>query len=129
MSRSMWTAGLCTGRDLPLEMGAGMKLFEILVPCQTNSGTPIRTRQHREWDNRVRRITGGLTVLSPTKGQWESPSGELFCDRMIPVRIAGTDEEMVKIADMTAAFYKQQAIMYYCVSSEVTIKHYPEYKE
>lgn len=45
-----------------------MNLYEILVPCQTNQGKPIRTRQHREWDRRVRLITGGLTILPPAKG-------------------------------------------------------------
>jgi len=106
-----------------------MMLFEILVPCQTNQGRPIRTRQHKEWDRRVRRITGGLTVLPPTKGQWVSPSGKIFCERMIPVRIAATAEQMDQIADMTAAFYEQEAIMYYKVSEDVTIKQYPEHKD
>lgn len=101
-----------------------MSLYEILLPCQTNSGKPIRTRQHREWDRRVRRITHGLTVLPPAKGQWVSPSGELFAERMIPVRIAATAEQMAFIADLTAKFYNQEAVMYYRISDEVVIKHY-----
>ena len=100
------------------------ELWEILVPCQTNTGTPIRTRQHREWDTRVRRITGGLTVMTPAKGQWVCPDGELFCERMIPVRIAATREQMDVIADMTAAFYDQIAVMFYLISNEVIIKEY-----
>ena len=102
-------------------------IYEILVPCQTNKGKPIRTRQHREWDRRVRRITGGLTVMPPTKGQWVSPSGEIFAERMIPVRIAADVATIQKIADMTAAFYEQEAVMFYKISDEVTIKHYPEH--
>jgi len=105
-----------------------MTLFEILVPCQTNKGKPIRTRQHREWDRRVRRITGGLTVLPPTKGQWVSPSGEIFAERMIPVRIMAERVDMEEIADMTASFYRQEAVMYYQVSDYVIIKKYPENK-
>ncbi len=101
-----------------------MTLYEILVPCQTNAGKPIRTKQHREWDRRVRRITGGLTVLPPTKGQWVSPSGELFAERMIPVRIAADAFQIAQIADMTAKFYDQEAIMYYKISDEITIQHY-----
>ena len=106
-----------------------MILYEILVPCQTNKGKPIRTRQHREWDRRVRRITGGLTVLPPAKGQWVSPSGELFAERMIPVRIMADVSMMQQIADMTATFYEQQAVMYYKLSDEVTIKTYPRYRD
>jgi hypothetical protein len=105
-----------------------MILYEILVPCQTNKGKPIRTRQHKEWDRRVRRITGGLTVMAPTKGQWVSPSGEEFAERMIPVRIAADVAKIQEIADMTAKFYEQEAVMFYKVSDEVVIKHYPEHK-
>ena len=104
-----------------------MNLYEIMVPCQTNQGKPIRTRQHKEWDQRVRKLTGGLTVLAPAKGQWVSSSGKLFIDRMIPVRIACTSEQMETIADMTARFYEQEAIMFYELSTKVTIKKYPEY--
>ena len=104
-----------------------MKLFQILIPCQTNKGKPIRTRMHREWDRRVRRITaGGLTVLSSAKGQWLSPSGELFSERMIIVMITATYSQMESIAAMTAKFYEQEAILFYQISNDVTIKHYPE---
>ncbi len=104
-----------------------MNLYEILVPCQTNQGKPIRTRQHREWDRRVRLVTGGLTILPPAKGQWMSPSGELFAERMIPVRIAASYLQMETIADMTAKFYEQEAVMFYEISDNVVIKKYPEY--
>ncbi len=104
-----------------------VSLYEILVPCKTNNGKPIRTRQHREWDRRVRRITHGLTVLPPAKGQWVSPSGELFDERMIPVRIAATADQMEQIADLTAKFYNQEAVMYYRISDEVVIKHYAKH--
>ena len=102
-----------------------MKLYEILVPCQTNTGKPIRTRQHKEWDSRVRRITAGLTILSPSKGQWIH-EGKLFAERMIPVRIMCTDKEMDKIVDMTAKFYGQLAVMYYVISDEVMVRHFKE---
>jgi hypothetical protein len=110
-------------------MGTGIILYEILVPCQNRKGKPIRARQYREWDRRVRRITGGLTVLPSAKGQWVSPSGELFAERMIPVRVAADVAKIQEIADMTASFYQQAAVMYYKVSDEVVIKHYPEHKD
>ncbi len=99
------------------------EVWEILVPTQLNCGKPIRTRQHREWDNRVRRIAGGLTILSPAKGQWVSPDGILFKERMIPVRIVCTREEIEKIIDITMDFYDQLAVLAYKVSSEVILKH------
>jgi hypothetical protein len=99
------------------------QMWEILVPTQLNCGKPIRTRQHREWDSRVRKITGGLTVLSPAKGQWVAPDGVLFKERMIPVRIIATREEIDKIIDITMVFYDQLAILCYKVSDEVILKH------
>jgi len=92
-----------------------LRLFEILVPCQWNSGQPIRTRHHREWDKRVRRITGGLTILRPGKGQWVH-EGELYEDRVIPVRVFCTDAQISEIVQITIEHYEQEAVMHYCVS-------------
>lgn len=99
-------------------------LFEILVPTIRNSGKPIRTRYHKVWDTKVREITGGLTVLTPAKGQWVSPDGRLFAERMIPVRIMCDPEQIEGIADMTARYYEQEAVMWYLLSNEVKVKHY-----
>lgn len=98
-------------------------LWEILVPTMMD-GKPVRTRYHRVWDAKVRALSKGLTILTPSKGQWVSPDGELFVERMIPVRIACTDVQIELIADTTAEYYKQQAVMYYKVSDIVIIKHY-----
>ena len=103
-----------------------MILFEILVPCVSNTGKPFRTRQHKEWDRQVRRRTGGLTIMSPSRGQWTSLDGELFSERMIPVRIATNYLTMEKIADMTARFYDQEAVMFYEISRNVCIQHYKD---
>lgn len=101
-------------------------LWEILVPTVRNDGRPIRTRCHREWDHRVRRISGGLTVLTPTRGQWVSPMGELFAERMIPVRVMCTAEQIEDIAELTAKFYEQLAVMFYKLSDEVRVNHYED---
>ncbi len=101
-----------------------MELWEILVPTVSNEGVPYRTRYHRVWDSKVRKITGGLTILPPNKGQWVSPSGVLFIERMIPVRIACTEIQIKKIMDMTAEYYKQEAVMAYKISEQVIITQY-----
>lgn len=49
-----------------------------MVPCNFNDGTPVRTRHHREWDRQVRKISGGLTILPPSKGQWQNESDGSF---------------------------------------------------
>lgn len=98
-------------------------MWEILVPTIMD-GKPISVRYHRVWDAKVRAIAGGLTILSPAKGQWVSPKGELFLERMIPVRIACSIEQIRNIADLTAVYYKQEAVLYYLVSNYVVIKRY-----
>jgi hypothetical protein len=73
----------------------------------------------------VKAITGGLTIMPPTiTGYWVSPEGGMVEERMIPVRVACTESQMDRIADFTAAYYEQQAIIYYEVSNKVIIKHY-----
>lgn len=98
-------------------------MFEILVPCQYNTGKGVRTRHHKEWDKVVRKISGGLTILSPSKGQWVS-EGTLYEDRVIPVRIVCTRKQIEKIIDFTASHYKQLAVLAYVVSSEVIYKEF-----
>lgn len=99
-------------------------MFEILVPTIRSNGKFISTRFHRIWDAKVRSVTKGLSVLPPIKGQWVSPGGELFSERMIPVRIACTRQQIEQIADMSAAYYEQKAILFYRISDDVVIKHY-----
>lgn len=121
-------------------------MWEILVPTEKRVKTPApedcgdpedyaemlelwhrknsyTTRFHRTWDKRVRDITGGLTVLQPAKGQWISPTGELYQERMIPVRIAATRTQIDQIIDMTLAHYDQLAVLCYKVSDLVIIRH------
>jgi hypothetical protein len=103
-------------------------MWEILVP--TEKRVPIEghnpfysTRYHKVWDSKVRAITGGLTILTPAKGQWVAPDGALFSERMIPVRIMCTRAEIEQIIDITLEYYDQRAVFCARVSEEVIIRH------
>jgi hypothetical protein len=98
-------------------------LWEVLVPTVRNDGTPIRTRFHRVWDDKVRAISGGLTIMPPTKGQWVAPGGDLFHERMIPVRVIATRKQIDAIIDLTLTYYDQRAVLCYKVSDEVILRH------
>lgn len=100
------------------------QLWEILVPTIRNDGRPIHTRFHRGWDAKVLAITGGLTTHSPAKVQWLSGEGKLLAERMIPVRIACTEEQINRISDLTAAYYGQEAVMFYRVTDKVVVRNY-----
>jgi len=96
-------------------------LWEILVPTVRKDGKPYRTRYHRVWDEKVREISHGLTVLTPSKGQWIAPSGELIAERVIPVRFMASRNQAGQIVDFTLQYYDQEAVMCYLISSEVII--------
>jgi hypothetical protein len=106
--------------DRPRRLIPMKELWEILVP-KSNGLEDIDISVHNIWDGRVRRITGGLTIHRSALGNWISPAGELVVERMIPVRIACTTEEIHEIGHMTKEFYRQEKVMYYKVSDEVYI--------
>ena len=105
-------------------MNKGM--WEILVPTERRKepGKFYTTRYHRVWDGKVRAITGGLTVMAPARGQWVNPTtGELFQERMIPVRIMATRTEIEQVVDLTLEYYDQIAVICYKISDEVILKY------
>ncbi|MBW2969262.1 hypothetical protein KY314_04050 [Candidatus Woesearchaeota archaeon] len=100
------------------------KLWEILVPAEWNWGCKIPIDHHRNWDDKVREIAEGLTILKTARGHWVSKRNNRFIEKMIPVRIMCTEKEINEIADFTAGHYGQQAVMFYKISDEVIIKEY-----
>jgi hypothetical protein len=105
-----------------MNMGSGKELWEILVPTVRNDGKPFRTRFHRVWDKKVEAISGGLTILTPGKGTWVH-EGQSIRERMIPVRVMCTREQIERIIDLTLEYYDQIAVMAYRVSDEIILKH------
>lgn len=107
-----------------------MYLYEILVPTiYGDTLKPIRTKHHKEWDKAIKKITGGLTIMSPAKGQWIH-QGKDFDERVIPVRLAipndhTTSVKLKKIVDFTLTHYRQKAVMYYRISDHCVIKYAP----
>lgn len=102
-----------------------VELWEIFVPTARANGRPIRTRHHRAWDAQVQKITGGLTIIPPVIGKWISPDTNInYKDRMIPVRIACTSEQMREIMKRTLNHYPdEECIMAYKISSEVRMAY------
>jgi hypothetical protein len=100
-----------------------VELWEILVPTRVNN-KDVLLAFHHAWDEKVRKISGGLTIYRAAVGQWISPQGKTIRERMIPVRIACNYNQINQIADITAVHYKQDAVMFYLVSEKVQITHY-----
>lgn len=100
-----------------------MNLYEILIPT-IKDGKPVTTRYHRVWDAKVRSITGGLTILKPAIGNWIDKENKLYIERMIPVRVMCTLEQINTIVDFSAKYYNQKAIMYYELSNKCYIRNF-----
>ncbi len=99
-------------------------MWEIFVPTINRiTGKPVKTKFHKKWDEKVNAVVGGLTIMPPTKGRWKSPTGEIFIDRMIPVRIAATKAQIELIMDVTLEHYNELAVMCYLVSNEVMVRY------
>lgn len=104
-------------------------LWEILIPTKRNDGRPFHTRYHRVWDEKVRSISGGLTLLPVVKGQWVQGPVLFHNERMIPVRIIATREDIEKIIDITIDYYEQEAVLAYRVADEVILKEKKKKKD
>ena len=92
-----------------------------------NDGRPFRTRYHTVWDEKVRVISGGLTIMPVGKGQWVHED-QVFKERMIPVQLLATEAEMNQIVDMSIVYYDQIAIMAYEISRNVILRYRDEKK-
>lgn len=99
------------------------KIWEILVPRYSNKGKEYSVKFHRVWDEKVRKIAGGITIFRTAKGQWINYKGNLFNEEMIPVRVYCTESEINQIIDITLEYYKQEAVFAYKISTKVKLKH------
>lgn len=97
--------------------GCKVNLYEILVPTiYGDTLKPISTRHHKSWDAEIRKATGGLTILTPCKGQWVV-DGEILHERVIPVRVACDPYAIDDIITFTLKHYRQKAVMFYMISA------------
>ncbi|MBI2045434.1 hypothetical protein HYT23_05220 [Candidatus Pacearchaeota archaeon] len=96
-------------------------LWEILVPRFSNEGEEYPTDYHKKWDEAIRSIVGGITILRTAKGHWISPDGKIFIEEMIPVRIHCDSKELERIMSYTLSYYNQEAVFAYELSSNVKI--------
>ena len=97
-------------------------MWEILVPKYANAGFPYTLSHHKDWDNKVKSISGGMTLKRTVKGTWISPNGTEVADVMIPVQVVCSKSSIRKIIKFTKTHYKQEKVLAYKVSSEVLLE-------
>lgn len=96
------------------------KLWQILVP-RVMGGWSIDDSYHEEWDKKVAKITGGLTLCNTSMGKWVDANGDLFQESVISVNLACTEEEIKEIMKITLQHYCQDAIFVSLLSEKVLI--------
>jgi hypothetical protein len=96
-----------------------LKLWEILIPTHSNEGIEYTLEHHRKWDKKAKEVSGGITFLGSAKGSWECPQGKVFEEKMIPVRIRCTTDEIKRISEYTLEHYRQQTVWAYEISSNI----------
>ena len=99
------------------------ELWEVLVPASNNNDLKFTFEHHKAWDTYVKDLTGGVTIMKVAKGQWVSPTGRTYVDRMIPCRIVCTEDQISDIVDFTIEHYKQEAVLAYRISTNVILRH------
>ena len=102
------------------------ELWEILVPASDNKTQEFTYKHHKEWDTYVKKITGGVTIMKTAKGQWVSPNGKVYDDKIIPCRIVCTEKQMNEIVNFTLDHYKQEAVMAFRISKKVILRYKEE---
>lgn len=105
-----------------------LKLWEILIPKFSNQGLEYSLKYHQEWDKKVRQMAGGLTIMKTAKGHWINPSGNLFVEEMIPVRVSCAEQDIDSVIQKTINHYDQEAILAYELSSNVKLRYKEDYE-
>jgi hypothetical protein len=99
------------------------QFWEIFVPMTTNIGAKIPVEYHRAWDEKVKAISGGLTILRAVKGDWLFQA-KWFKEKVIPCRILATREEMDAVVDITLEHYgDQHCILAYQISNQIIMRY------
>ena len=93
-----------------------LELWEILVPVEFD------LYFHQQWDEKVSKIIGGVTLLQPLKGRWLAGE-EIVRESMIPVRLVGTREQIEQVVDLTLQHYNQASVLAYKISDDVILKN------
>lgn len=101
-------------------------LWEIMVPYRWNNGRTIMLPHHKDWDAKVMEIAGGQTIYKVVQGRWQSPTGKVHKEPVIPVRIMCSEAKIREIMEFTIKHYQQEAVMCYQVSRLAIVMHAEE---
>jgi hypothetical protein len=97
-------------------------MWEILVPASTENNE-FSYEHHKQFDDFVKQKASGLTIMKSAKGEWISPDGRLFKDKMIPCRICCSHTNIREIMRFALEHYRQESILAYMISNHVKMLH------
>lgn len=96
------------------------EMWEILVPKCDNEGKEFSISYHKWWDDYIKNISGGMTIMRSAKGIWVNDD-KVYEERMIPVRVICYEEDINRILAYTKVYYSQIAVCAYKISDKVLI--------
>jgi hypothetical protein len=109
--------------------GSGQKrVWRIMVPQADNRERRFSARHHLNWQHTVINISGGWTIHEPARGAWKD-DGEVQFEKMRPVDIVCTAEQIKEIVEMTAHHYMQIEVLAYEVSNNIIHNRYEMYRD
>lgn len=106
--------------------GHAKSVWEILVPTISRTGKTFTYEHHKEWDAYVRKISGGVTIHRPAKGEWVNDNEVLVTERVIPCRLICSRVWMDEIVDFTLLHYDQDAVRAFAIAETFILKRREE---
>jgi len=100
---------------------SGLDLWEILVPVANNQKVPFSDDHHEAFRRILRQLPGnnGTTTRPVGDGDWvDGDTGELFAEKMIPIRFRACRADAERMAAHARKFYDQIEVMAYRLAPE-----------
>ena len=103
------------------------KLYEILIPIINNRGERFSAEHHKKWNNKALKIAGKFIIMKVIKEEWINLFGkEFYKNKMIPIRISCTKNQIEKIIQITIKHYNQEVILAYIISEKALLRYQKE---
>lgn len=108
---------------------ARLAWWRILVPEADNDRRHFTRRDHRLWELAVINISGGWTIHPRARGAWmDEHTGNVQKEKMKPVDILCTEEQIHEIVNMTGHHYRQIEVVAYRISKVEIKKEFDMYR-
>lgn len=105
-------------------------VWRIMVPEKDNCGRRFSARENLAWEDAVINISGGWTIQPLATGAWtDGEEDTVQIERMKPVDIICTDEQIKQIVNLTGHRFRQKVVLAYKISEHIIYEPFEMYRE